>query len=741
VGGSVKKKPTIGYRYYMSLHMGGCRGPVDALTSIQVGGKTAWTGSMTASGTTSINQPNLFGGDKGEGGIVGRLDVMMGEATQAANPALGVLHGTLLPAFRRVLTLLFDGEVCALSPNPQPWKFRVQRILQGWQGDPWYPDKALIVLTGSDGSAIHAMNPIHILYQCITDPSFGRGLSPVILDDAAWRAAADTCYAEGLGLCIRWTRTQPVNDFLQIVVDHIAATLSFDYSTGLLAPILIRDDYDPSTLPLFTFDTGLLEIESDDTAAQQTAANQIVVSWGDPILDQVQTVTVSNTAAIQSAGGVQSKSVNYVGLPTVALATRIGQRDLMVESSGLHRYKVSLDRRGYALRPGVPFRVQLPDGSIVILRAGPKTEGAITAGAITIEAVQDVFGLPDNSYVAGQPGMWTPPDHSAIASPVQLASEATYRDLARSLSAADLAALPTDACILATLAQRPSPLALNYEVSTCVAPEAYAVRGSGDWCPCGTLTAAIAPTDTAITLAGGIDLDLVTTPCAALIDAEFVRVDALDPMTGIATIARGCIDTVAASHATGAQVWLCDDFTGSDGRDYVPGEVVSAQLLTRTSSALLDPSLATALSVTMAQRMDRPYPPAGLTVNGDAWPSMLSGNLALAWTHRDRLLQADQLVDQSMASVGPEAGTTYNARIFFDGTLEHSETGITGTSWTYTPVATSGLCRIELEAQRDGLTSWQMQVREAHYLGDVTALATDAGDFIVTDADGLILLP
>lgn len=737
--GSSKSNPTIGYKYYMSLHMGGCRGPVDEVIGVMVGGKTAWTGSMSGNGSTSIEQPNLFGGDHEGGGIVGTLTVMMGAVTQATNAALTALHGALLPAFRGVLTLLFDGEVCALSPNPQPWKFRVRRVLKGWQDDAaWYPEKAQINLTGSDGTAIHAMNPIHILYQCMTDASFGHGLSSSLLDDEAWRAAADTCYTEGLGLCIRWTRTQPVNDFMQIVVDHIAATLSMDMTTGLLSPILIRDDYDPDDLPTFGYDSGLLAVESDDTAAQQSNANQIVVSWGDPIIDRVQTVTVSNTAAIQSAGGVSSKAVSYVGLPTLALATRIAQRDLAVESSGLHRYKVQLDRRGYALRPGQPFRITTNDGTF-ILRAGPVAQNGITAGTITITAVQDVFGLADNSYVVGEPGTWTPPDHSAIAPTQQRADEITYRDLARSLSAADLAALDADACYLGTLAMRPTPLSLNYQVASQTGSEDYVVRGTGDWCPTGTLTAAITGADTAITLTGMVDLDLVTVPCAGLIDDEIVRVDALNTDTGAATIARGCVDTVPAAHAAGARLWLYDDYMGTDRRDYAPTEVVNAKLLSHTSSATLALADATALPVTMDQRMDRPYPPGNVQINGESWPVLVSGDIAATWAHRDRLLETDQLIDTLAADVGPEAGTTYNARIYFDGTLEHEETGITATNYTYTPTATSGALRVELESERDGLVSWQYQLRTADYWSSV-GLVTDGADYITTDDDSILLV-
>ena len=72
----------IGYRYFMALLMGLCRGPVDAVTEIKVGGRTAWTGAVTGNSNTNITSGNLFGGDDKEGGIEGPLFVGMGAADQ-----------------------------------------------------------------------------------------------------------------------------------------------------------------------------------------------------------------------------------------------------------------------------------------------------------------------------------------------------------------------------------------------------------------------------------------------------------------------------------------------------------------------------------------------------------------------------------------------------------------------------------------------------------------------------------
>ncbi|EED67965.1 LamG-like jellyroll fold domain-containing protein [Comamonas testosteroni] len=140
-----KKKTTIGYKYFMGLHMGLCRGPLDVLREIRVGNKRAWTGNITTSTEIQIDQPELFGGEEQEGGIQGTLAVLMGEATQPRHARLAQMLGGLVSAFRGVATAYFDGMVCAMSPYPKEWSFRVRRITKGWHNDaPWYPEKAAI---------------------------------------------------------------------------------------------------------------------------------------------------------------------------------------------------------------------------------------------------------------------------------------------------------------------------------------------------------------------------------------------------------------------------------------------------------------------------------------------------------------------------------------------------------------------------------------------------------------------
>lgn len=136
----------IGYKYAFGIHMGLSRGPVNELIEIKVGEKTAWRGSITENGNTDIDQPDLFGGERGEGGVSGTLTALFGGPTQTAPSELASVLKTPMPGFRRRMTVFFDGIISMMNPYPKPWKFRVRRSTQGWDGDPWYPSKAVISL-------------------------------------------------------------------------------------------------------------------------------------------------------------------------------------------------------------------------------------------------------------------------------------------------------------------------------------------------------------------------------------------------------------------------------------------------------------------------------------------------------------------------------------------------------------------------------------------------------------------
>jgi len=703
-----KKAVKVGYRYYFGIHMGVGKA-IDELVEIKVGDKRAWSGSVTSNQTVTINAPELFGGDDGEGGIAGTLDVMMGAFDQPRNERLAAMLGGLVPAFRGVCTFFYDGLVTSMNPYPKAWSMRVRRALSGWDGDAWYSTKCVIWM--ADG-AIRAMNPAHIIYECLTNRDWGGGMDRSRIDDTAFRSAADTLYAEGFGLCMRWVRQDSLSAFVSNVLDHIGGNLFVSRSTGLFKLTLIRDDYDPDLLPLFDEDSGLLSVIDDDNGATAGAANEVIIKWHSPIDDSDRSKRERNLAAIQSDGQILSATIEYPGIPTDELAGRVAVRDLRARSIGLKKLKVQLDRRGRNIEPGSAFRIRsLRRGiSMMVVRAGRFEDGRIDAHTITITAVQDAFGLPATSLTPPQPPGWMPPDTTPAPATTRRLVEVTWRDLVQQLDQANLQLVDTTTSYLATVAVKPTQLSLGYSIQSRVGSAAFVATGEGDFSPSGLLVAAIDQTTTAIQLASVSNLDLVAIGTAALVDDEIVRVDSIDLATSTITIGRGCVDTVPAAHAAAARIWFYEDYAGVDTAEYSAGVTVQARLLPHTSSGTLDPAAAPVDSLQMRQRQGRPFPPGQLTIGGTAWPSSIEGDIVLAWAHRDRLTQADQLIDTNMGNIGPEAGTTYSARLLraSNNSVLASQTGISGTTATLSSTF-EGQVIVEVWSVRDGLESLQRQ--------------------------------
>ena len=274
--------------------------------------------------------------------------------------------------------------------------------------------------------------------------------------------------------------------------------------------------------------------------------------------------------------------------------------------------------------------------------------------------------MPGNTYLVEQPGGWVDPSQAPAAAPYRKLLEAPYWDLARNLSAADLDYVDALSGYLETLSVRPSGDAINYEIQAKTGAAAYEAAGNGDFCPSATVVSALTKNTTAITLANGIDLDLVTTGGYAIIGDEYVLVSAIDAGAGTATISRGMLDTVPVEHDAGARIWFADGSHGFSSVEYADGEIVDVKLLPATGQGTLDIALAPADSLTMDQRQYRPYAPGKVLVNTGTYPEWIGGTdvFALTWAHRDRLLQTAYLVEQNEASIGPEGGTTYNLRLY-----------------------------------------------------------------------------
>jgi hypothetical protein len=739
MGGGKGGSQTIGYHYIFDILFGLGRGPVNELAEIMVADKKAWIGSAIDNTPFGISKPSLFGGEKKEGGIQGPARLFMGDEDQilpgsgsaycgkggplSGNqtiPNVKTAIGGLISEMRGTTMLWYSGLISSMNPYPKEWSFRVRRYNAGWFNNvPWYPVMARVLMAAG---TIHAMNPAHIIYECLTNPLWGRGLPESLIDENSFIYAANMLCNEGFGLCMAWQRKEEIDHFIQLVLDTISAGLYADPESGKMVLKLIRDDFEEDDLPTFTPTSGLLDIVDDDSASQDGAFNEVIGTGRDPITNEDFQVRVHNLAARQSQGAFNTLDKDFSGIPTKDLMARVLQRELRVHSSGLKRFTVVLDRAGWRIRPGMPFRIADARRGIanMVLRAGEITDQSFRDGRVTIKAVQDVFGMPSTSFVTPVPGTWTPPPQEAAPPSDGRFVEPNYRDMVIRVGSVAMAGLdPTDA-YMGAIALSPSGVMPEFVLATRAAGETDFAEHTAFFTGAGTLTDAITHYQTDFNITGVFDFTDDIEGQVILVGDEEMGVVTYDSVTGDITVERGVADTIPMAHSAGATVWTIDDDLGTDFRVYAAGETVEGYILTKTSSEVLDPSETTMLTLELTGRQGRPYPPGDVQVNAELVFAMVLPHVSrdepeITWVHRDRLLQEDQIVGHEEPSVGPEAGVTYTIRVLDkddpDGLPPiRTETGIAGTSWQYTNalIAADGspsAVWFELESVRDGIAS------------------------------------
>jgi hypothetical protein len=386
--------------------------------------------------------------------------------------------------------------------------------------------------------------------------------------------------------------------------------------------------------------------------------------------------------------------------------------------------------------PGEVFLLHWPRLGIerMVVRVTGIDTGTLGATSFRIEAVEDVFGMGQTVLTPTPPRLEEPP-LEPLPPALVLAVEVPYWELARRLSRADLDYLTDTDTYVGALACAGGTGQLNWQLATGTASADLGAVAPEDYAPLLTLGQAL-PASEADALAVPVTAlaqpeRLAVGDYAYLIDAsgairEAVAILAFDATAGTVDLARGVLDTTPQAHPAGTRLVGVGEWLAAETIERAPGESVFVAAIPRTASAEGDAVLAAnGAPLVLAGRQARPYPPGRIRLNGQREPAVVAGDLTLTWAHRDRTLQTAYLVRQDEGDIGPEPGTTYAVRLRDrNGDLVRSETGLTGNTWTW-DVASAALdagvagdrVTVEIEAERDGLASWQAQVRTVERTG------------------------
>lgn len=254
----------------------------------------------------------------------------------------------------------------------------------------------------------------------------------------------------------------------------------------------------------------------------------------------------------------------------------------------------------------------------------------------------------------------------------------------------------------------------------------YTRRGWGTVTPSALMAYSIGPGDQFIGLIDYNPGTINVIPAignALLVGNEVMRVTSVNmPQIGVD---RGCADTVPGNHPFGEMIWLLIH-AGGDLVEYMATETIGVKVLMKSTGGEMDLENSPPNALTFNRRFARPYPPGNVKVNNKPFHTLgLTMDefdvkeFLITWAHRDRVVQADQLIGHGVGSIGPEPGTTYVLRVYdADDVLRNTTTGITGTSIKYT--ITQATLDLEsgtsvgvkfgyltLHSVRQGFESWQ----------------------------------
>jgi hypothetical protein len=676
MGGKRKQEYTVGYRYYASIHMALCHGPVDGVSKMIVGDKTVWTGNV-ATGAVDINLPDLFGGENGEGGIGGHIEVLSGAPGQGQNAFLAALLGPDVPAYRGVVSVVLENfMICSMNPYPKPWRFVVRR----------FP----AVVPGVNPSVGGAFaNPAQIIAECLTNQEWGLGVELAEIDFESFKQAGNTLEGEGFGLCPRWDQTATLEDFIGEICNIVDAQLQMDPTSGKYALKLIRQDYDPAAL--MTLDPScIISLTDFSRPDPKELINEVAVVFEDYTTGVQQSITEKNTAALALNPAINSTQLTYQAVPTQNLARKIALRELAQYSSGLARCSVEANRTAAGLKMGDCFTLTWPPLGIdsMAMRVTRVSQGSSGDWRVRLDCVQDVYGLPSTEFSEIQTG-WSPPDYTPRPMDRHVAYELPYYLVALFVTGdndSSWSDQPPGFGYAAVVANQPSGMTSGFRLNL--------VDSNGQWQPdrslafteYGTLSEDVDDVRTQIVISEGI-IHEVEANSPMLVDEEWIIVYSYDRPNRTLTVGRGCMDTVPAAHSAGAYAWFAGTYNNAATQVFVASQAANMLLQPFSPSGEMSLGLSTASYVLMANRASRPVAPANVRVDGLYRPKTLADWAAnLTWSRRDRQ-NTVRLVSNEEGDYLPEDGTEYRVEI--------SEKIFPDSSWTPASV-TDGLAGVSL---------------------------------------------
>lgn len=575
----------------------------------------------------------------------------------------------------------------------------------------YYPDNSAININAID------INPIHKAREIITDyTAMGKPESDIY--DENFRAAASRIWDEGLG--ISWAiQEKSCKEALQELEAHIEGGFRINRQTGLYECVLFRDDlldlekalhFDESNIKTVEFDT----INADD------AINSYNVSYYDRENLKDSTFSIDDVGLIHTVGHVNTEKLDFPYFMNRRNAEIVANWKLKQASTAA--WKGSFTTGRYDARKINKYDVillswqskQLVNVPIRVLNIslGDGVDNTVTIDFIEVVSYSENMNAQINSDESMNTVL-EPQSNNAVV------FEAPYYELVQENGQANVnleLKNNAEAGYLMTAVSKPQNNSIYALLYTDKATEDYANLekvGYVDYCPSLTLDQDISFTDSVFSVKNATEMSLAKVGTLILLDDELLVYQSYDAVTNKLTVKRAALDTVPKPHLKDAVFYFFDEFRFIDTEQYVASEIVQAQVLTTTPSAVQERELIDVKALELNARAIRSYPPANVKINDLYYPqsTVITNDLVITWVDRNRVQQTGgAILGYFDSGVTRENGVTYSLELLNESTVIHSAHNIDVNAHT---ISSSLLIQnkahtLKLWSVRDGFESYQI---------------------------------
>ena len=724
--GKLKPKVEV-VQYFMSIWYGFATGPVDSIKKITINEKIAWEGDITESSVITLRHEDMFGGIKKEGGVNGAITYLDGRSSQVIPSFLAQKFGLTeetCPAHRGIASLFFSGGVAKTRGTGRGKVFSIisgalnaafTGSLDKERGFYWSANQPTIPptwITATRSPKVleteYAMigndaNPVHMIYEIMTNTSWGVGVPVDAITVSKFTEASRTVFAENIAISLLWTEQSDAESFIADILEYINGVIFVNPRNGRLEIELIRGGYDVETLFEITPENSKLSGYQRKLWAD--TINEITVTWTNPESEEEETVTLQDSGNIAMQGGVPiSDSKNYKGARSADLAMRLGARDLRVAASPLASMVAVVNRSAWAITPGSVVKVTWPEHGMVgvPMRVGEVDYGKTNESKIRVPLLEDVFGLDAGSYNTPPTTAWI--SESVEPSPLDYSLITTVPYYMIVQDGTDVSSLVDPDILVAVLGADNGPDVSQYVIMSESADSTGTVGWNGTESRTvisrSLLTEALAFSATtsiaSITLPTpgyGVEIGSLVILGTTDQNQEVCVITAVG--TTSLTLKRGTLDTTPKEWPVNTPIWFMGaDVDVIDSVVRLGEQTVTYKLLTVTSLGILAIDDAPEISQVTTRRPWLPSRPANVKVDSIASGTVNADgavSVTVTWSNRNRLTEDSVIMGWTDASITPEVGQTTTIKVFSTaGVLLSTTDGLTGDSYVLPVSAFTG---------------------------------------------------